>query len=419
MTRSHDVMERARAIFPGGVNSPVRAFRGVGGEPFVVERGEGARIWDVDGKSYIDYVLSWGPLVLGHAPPMILEAIAEAMAKGTSFGIPTELEVQLGEMIQRRMPHLEMLRFVSSGTEATMSAIRLARAATGRDRILKFDGCYHGHADSFLVNAGSGVATLGLPNSPGVPRELANLTLTAPFNDLATVESLADDRLAAIIVEPIVGNAGYIEPRPDFLPGLRQIADRVGALLIFDEVMTGFRIAPGGARERFRVTADLTTLGKVIGGGLPVAAFGGRRNIMELVAPAGPMYQAGTLSGNPLAMVAGLVTLRVLTPELHDRIARRTSTLIDGMRAAALRQGVPFSAGAAGTMFGFFFRDQPPRSFAEARTADTERFKKVFHFAREHGVYFAPSAFESGFTSAAHDDDDIAETLTVFEAALK
>ena len=419
MTRSHDVMERARAIFPGGVNSPVRAFRGVGGEPFVVERGEGARIWDVDGKSYIDYVLSWGPLVLGHAPPMILEAIAEAMAKGTSFGIPTELEVQLGEMIQRRMPHLEMLRFVSSGTEATMSAIRLARAATGRDRILKFDGCYHGHADSFLVNAGSGVATLGLPNSPGVPRELANLTLTAPFNDLATVDSLADDRLAAIIVEPIVGNAGYIEPRPDFLPGLRQIADRVGALLIFDEVMTGFRIAPGGARERFRVTADLTTLGKVIGGGLPVAAFGGRRNIMELVAPAGPMYQAGTLSGNPLAMVAGLVTLRVLTPELHDRIARRTSTLIDGMRAAALRQGVPFSAGAAGTMFGFFFRDQPPRSFAEARTADTERFKKVFHFAREHGVYFAPSAFESGFTSAAHDDDDIAETLTVFEAALK
>jgi glutamate-1-semialdehyde 2,1-aminomutase len=418
MSRSHEIMERARAIFPGGVNSPVRAFRGVGGEPFVVERGQGSRIWDVDGRSYIDYVLSWGPLVLGHAPPMVLDAIAEAMAKGTSFGIPTELEVQLAEMIRRRMPHLEMLRFVSSGTEATMSAIRLARAATGRERILKFDGCYHGHADSFLVNAGSGVATLGLPNSPGVPRELAGLTVTAPFNDLAMVESLADDRLAAIIVEPIVGNAGYIEPQPDFLPGLRQIADRVGALLIFDEVMTGFRIAPGGARERFGVTADLTTLGKVIGGGLPVAAFGGRRDIMELVAPAGPMYQAGTLSGNPLAMVAGLVTLRVLTPELHDRIARRTSTLVDGMRDIAKHRGVPFAAGSAGTMLGFFFRETLPTSFHEARSADAERFKKVFHYARDHGVYFAPSPFEAAFTSAAHDDDDIAETLTVFEAAL-
>jgi glutamate-1-semialdehyde 2,1-aminomutase len=415
---STEVMKRARAIFPGGVNSPVRAFRGVGGEPFVVARGEGARIWDVDGRSYIDYVLSWGPLVLGHAPPVVLDALAEAMAKGTSFGIPTELEVQLAEAIRERMPHLEMLRFVSSGTEATMSAIRLARAATGRERILKFDGCYHGHADSFLVNAGSGVATLGLPNSPGVPRELAALTLTAPFNDLAAVDALADESLAAIIVEPIVGNSGYIEPLADFLPGLRRVADRVGALLIFDEVMTGFRIAPGGARERFGVTADLTTLGKVIGGGLPVAAFGGRRNVMELVAPAGPMYQAGTLSGNPLAMAAGLATLRALTPALHDRIARRTTTLVDGLRAAAKRRGVPLSAGSAGTMWGFFFREAAPRSFAEAKQADVERFKKVFHYACEHGVYFAPSPFEAAFLSAAHGDDEIAQTLAVFEAAL-
>jgi glutamate-1-semialdehyde 2,1-aminomutase len=415
---STEVMQRARAIFPGGVNSPVRAFRGVGGEPFVVARGEGARIWDVDGRSYIDYVLSWGPLVLGHAPPVVLDALAETMAKGTSFGIPTELEVKLAELIRERMPHLEMLRFVSSGTEATMSAIRLARAATGRERILKFDGCYHGHADSFLVNAGSGVATLGLPNSPGVPRELAALTLTAPFNDLAAVDALADESLAAIIVEPIVGNSGYIEPLADFLPGLRRVADRVGALLIFDEVMTGFRIASGGARERFGVTADLTTLGKVIGGGLPVAAFGGRRNVMELVAPAGPMYQAGTLSGNPLAMAAGLATLRTLTPALHERIARRTTTLVDGMRAAAKRRGVPFSAGAAGTMFGFFFRADPPRSFQDARGSDVERFKKVFHYAREHGVYFAPSPFEAAFVSAAHGDDEIAQTLAVFDAAL-
>jgi glutamate-1-semialdehyde 2,1-aminomutase len=326
--------------------------------------------------------------------------------------------VQLAELIRERMPHLEMLRFVSSGTEATMSAIRLARAATGRERILKFDGCYHGHADAFLVNAGSGVATLGLPNSPGVPRELAALTLTAPFNDLAAVESLAGESLAAIVVEPIVGNSGYIEPLPDFLPGLRRIADRSGAVLIFDEVMTGFRIAPGGARERFGVTADLTTLGKVIGGGLPVAAFGGKRTLMDLVAPAGPMYQAGTLSGNPLAMAAGLATLRTLTPALHERIARRTATLVEGMRAVAKQRGVPLSVSAAGTMWGFFFRSDPPRSFQEARSADVEKFKKVFHYALDHGVYFAPSPFEAAFMSAAHGDDEIAQTLAVFDAAL-
>src|SRR5690242_4563889 len=302
-TISRQLMARARELFPGGVNSPVRAFGGVGGEPFVAERGEGCRIWDVDGNEYIDFVLSWGPLVLGHAPAVVLDALEETMRRGTSFGIPTELEVRLGELIVERMPHIEMLRFVSSGTEATMSAIRVARAVTRRDVIVKFDGCYHGHADSFLVRAGSGVATLGLPNSPGVPSALAELTITVPFNNLASVErALTEREVAAVIVEPIVGNAGFIAPDPDFLPGLRSLTERAGALLIFDEVMTGFRIAYGGARERFGVVPDLTTLGKVIGGGLPVAAYGGRRDLMESVAPTGPVYQAGTLSGNPLAM---------------------------------------------------------------------------------------------------------------------
>src|SRR3954469_14299257 len=315
--RSDALMQRARELFPGGVNSPVRAFGGVGGEPVVVARGEGARIWDVDGKEYIDFVLSWGPLVLGHANPIVLDALDRAMQSGTSFGMPTELEVELGELIRERMPHIEMMRFVSSGTEATMSAVRLARAFTNRESILKFEGCYHGHADSFLVRAGSGVATLGLPDSPGVPAQLAALTLNAPFNDLDRASEMVrenDGKVAAIIVEPVVGNSGFIAPDPDFLTGLRSLADESGALLIFDEVMTGFRIAPGGARERFGVTADLTILGKVIGGGLPVAAYGGRRDIMQHVAPAGPVYQAGTLSGNPLAMAAGIATLTALTP---------------------------------------------------------------------------------------------------------
>src|SRR5688500_17039236 len=358
-------MARARRVFPGGVNSPVRAFTGVGGEPFVAARGEGARLWDADGKEYIDYVLSWGPLVLGHAHPAVLDALEFVMRRGTSFGIPTELEVQLAELVLERMPHLEMLRFVSSGTEATMSAIRLARAHTGRDAILKFEGCYHGHADSFLVRAGSGVATLGLPNSPGVPESLAALTLTAPFNDLDAASALAErhgSALAAIIVEPIVGNAGFIPPDPDFLPGLRALADRTGALLVFDEVMTGFRIAPGGAKERFGVNADLTTLGKVIGGGLPVAAYGGRRDIMKLIAPSGPVYQAGTLSGNPLAMAAGLATLTTLTPELHSKIEKRTAALVEGLQTMARELNVPFTAGHAGSMWGFFFTPKPVRN---------------------------------------------------------
>jgi len=412
-------MERARTLFPGGVSSPVRAFRGVGGEPFVVERGEGARIWDVDGREYIDYVLSWGALALGHAPVPVLERLDDTMRRGTSFGIPTELEVELGELIVDRMPHVEMLRFVSSGTEATMSAIRLARAATGRDIVLKFDGCYHGHGDSFLVRAGSGVATLGLPNSPGVPDVLASLTVVAPFNDLDAVEALMRNHsVAAIIVEPVVGNGGFIPPDPSFLPGLRSLCDAHGALLVFDEVMTGFRIAPGGARERFGVEADLTTLGKVIGGGLPAAAYGGRRDLMQHIAPVGSVYQAGTLSGNPLAMAAGIATLHVLTDDVQQRIAKRTARLVQGMREIATRCGVPFTADCAGSMWGFFFRAEPVRSFADAKASDVEQFKRFFHAALDRGVYLAPSPFEAAFMSSAHSDMDIEETLNRLEDAL-
>jgi len=418
-TTSRHLMARARELFPGGVNSPVRAFGGVGGDPFVAERGEGCRIWDVDGKEYIDFVLSWGPLVLGHSPPVVLGALEETMRRGTSFGVPTELEVRLAELIVERMPHIEMLRFVSSGTEATMSAIRVARAVTRRDFIIKFDGCYHGHGDSFLVKAGSGVATLGLPNSPGVPEALAALTITAPFNDLAAVErALAEHDVAAVIVEPIVGNAGFIVPDPDFLPGLRALTEQFGALLVFDEVMTGFRIAYGGARERFGVVPDLTTLGKVIGGGLPVGAYGGRRGTMECVAPSGPVYQAGTLSGNPLAMAAGIATLETLTPVLHDQIATRTTALVHGLVASAARHGVPFTANAAGSMWGFFFRGEPVRSFADARTSNAERFRRFFHAALDRGVYLAPSPYEAAFMSAAHSDNDVALALEALDAAM-
>lgn len=420
--RSADILRRSNGLFPGGVSSPVRAFRGVGGDPVVAARGEGARIWDADGKEYIDYVLSWGPLVLGHAPPIVLDALDTAMRDGTSFGMPTELEVKLGELIRLRMPHVEMMRFVSSGTEATMSAIRLARAFTGRDAILKFDGCYHGHADSFLVRAGSGVATLGLPNSPGVPESLASLTLTAPFNDLDETRRLARNArggLAAIIVEPIVGNSGFIPPSEGFLDGLRKIADETGALLVFDEVMTGFRIAPSGARELFGVTADLTTLGKVIGGGLPAAAYGGRRDIMEKVAPAGPVYQAGTLSGNPLAMAAGYATLTALTRELHERIAGRTTRLVSGLRKISDRLEVPFTADSAGSMWGFFFHAGPVRNFDDAKKSDVEMFKRFFHAALARGIYLAPSAYEAGFLSAAHGDSEVDETLHRLEDAMR
>ena len=417
---SQAIMARARQLFPGGVNSPVRAFGGVGGEPFVVQRGEGPYIWDADGNRYIDYVLSWGPLVLGHAAPVVLDALQEVMQRGTSFGIPTGLEVQLAELIVQRMPHIQMLRFTSSGTEAAMSIARVARAATGRDAILKFDGCYHGHADSFLVKAGSGVATLNLPNSPGVPAALAALTYTAPYNDLDAVRTIASEvPLAAILIEPIIGNAGFIEPLPEFLAGLREICDRTGALLVFDEVMTGFRIAYGGAAERFGVTPDLTAFGKVIGGGLPVAAYGGRRELMQQVAPSGSVYQAGTLSGNPLAMAGGIATLTSLTPELHAIIERRTGALVQGLRDIMLREGVPFSASHAGSMWGFFFHPGPVTNFAEARLSDVPLFNRFFHAARERGVYLAPSAFEAAFMSAAHGDDVVADTLERLSDAIR
>ncbi|HYW31172.1 MAG TPA: glutamate-1-semialdehyde 2,1-aminomutase [Gemmatimonas sp.] len=412
-------MARSRDRFPGGVNSPVRAFGGVGGEPFVASRGDGARIWDADGNEYIDYVLSWGPLVLGHAPRAVLDAVARTMQNGTSFGMPTGLEVELADKIAERMPHLEMMRFTSSGTEAAMSVARLARAVTGREHLLKFEGCYHGHADSFLVRAGSGVATLGLPDSPGVPDALAKLTLTCAYNDLEAVERIARSvPLAAILLEPIVGNGGFIEPDPDFIPGLRRIADETGALLVFDEVMTGFRIAYGGARERFGVTPDLTALGKVIGGGLPVAAYGGSRELMARIAPTGPVYQAGTLSGNPLAMAAGLATLGALTPEVHDGITARTARLVEGMKSIAARHEVPFTASHAGSMWGFFFRAERVRTFEEAKQSDTALFKRFFHAARRRGVSLAPSPYEAAFMSAAHGDAEIDATLDRLDDAL-
>jgi glutamate-1-semialdehyde 2,1-aminomutase len=412
-TRSQDLMARARQRFPGGVNSPVRAFGGVGGEPFVVTRGEGPYLWDVDGNRYIDFVLSWGPLVLGHAPPTVLAALADTAQRGTSFGIPCELELTLADRIAERMPHLEMVRFVSSGTEAAMSAVRVARALTGRDHILKFEGCYHGHADSFLVKAGSGVATLGLPNSPGVPAALAEKTLTLPFNDLDGVRALAAATpLAAICVEPIIGNSGFIPPAPGFLAGLREICDATGALLLFDEVMTGFRIAYGGAVEYSGgVRPDLTCLGKVIGGGLPVAAYGGSREVMSHVAPAGKVYQAGTLSGNPLAMAGGLATLAALTKPVHDAITVQTGRLVAGLREIANRRGLPLIADHAGSMWGFFLHPGPVRTFEDAKQSDVARFKTLFHAARERGVYLAPSAFEAGFTSAAHDAAVIDDAL--------
>jgi glutamate-1-semialdehyde 2,1-aminomutase len=420
--RSADVLRRARELFPGGVNSPVRAFRGVGGEPFVVQRGEGARIIDVDGRSYIDFVLSWGALPVGHAHPAVLDAVGTAMRHGTSFGIPTELEVRLAGIIRAKMPHVAMMRFVSSGTEATMSAIRLARAATGREKILKFDGCYHGHADSFLVRAGSGVATLGLPNSPGVPEALASLTLTCDFNSESQLDAVISEHgaeLAAIIVEPVIGNAGFIAPREGFIRQLRGAADSCGALLIFDEVMTGFRISPGGAAELFGVLPDLTTLGKVIGGGLPVAAYGGREDLMRMIAPDGPVYPAGTLSGNPLSMAAGVATLELLTDAVQAQIRGLTLKLTGGLRDAAQASGIPLQVGCHGSMWGLFFSDAPVHSFADAKRSDVELFRRFFHAALDHGVYLAPSAFEAGFMSSAHDESIVDDALNRLSDAMR
>ena len=410
-----DWFSRASEIIPGGVNSPVRAFRGVGGDPFFVERASGCRMWDVEGREYIDYVLSWGPLILGHAHPEVVKAISRAALDGTSYGAPTPPEVELVEAVQRFFPSMEMMRLVNSGTEATMAAIRIARGFTGRDLILKFEGCYHGHGDSFLVKAGSGVATFGLPNSPGVPEALSALTLTCGFNDLDAVQEIFRahaGRIAGVILEPVIGNAGFIPPAPGFLEELRSITQQDGALLIFDEVMTGFRVAPGGAQELYGITPDLTTLGKVIGGGLPVGAYGGRRDIIEQVAPIGPIYQAGTLSGNPIAMAAGLAQLRILEETApHAMLTSRTSRLVEGLLGIFAEAGLPATGGSLGSMWGIFFSEKPVRSFADAQQSDIARFRTFFHGCLRRGVFLAPSAFEAGFLSTAHEDSDIDETL--------
>ena len=422
MKRSNEWFDRAKRVLPGGVNSPVRAFRAVGGTPFFVARAAGCRLTDADGKSYVDYVCSWGPLILGHAHPAVLDAVRQAAERGWTYGAPCEAEVELAEEVQRRMPSLEMMRFVNSGTEATMAAVRLARAATSRDLIIKFDGCYHGHADAFLVKAGSGVATLGLPDSPGVPAALARLTLTAPFNDVEAVADLFQahaGRIAAVIVEPYAGNVGFIPPDPGFHPALRELCDQHGALLIFDEVMTGFRVAPGGAQELLGIKPDLTTLGKIVGGGFPVGVYGGRADLMRRIAPEGPVYQAGTLSGNPVAMAAGLATLRETGRHgFYDVLEARTARLTGGLQAAARRHGVAVTIAHAGSMWGAYFTHGPVRNYADAKKADSKLFARWHRAALDNGVFLAPSAFEAGFVSSAHTDADIDWTIKELDAAL-
>ncbi len=421
MGRSDELFERARKVIPGGVNSPVRAYQGVGGTPRFIERAEGCRVFDVDGRSYIDYVGSWGPMILGHADPGVLRAAGDAMARGSSFGAPTEREVELAERICQILPAMDMVRLVSSGTEATMSALRLARGVTGRSRILKFEGCYHGHADCLLVGAGSGVATLGIPGSPGVPEAFTELTIQTPFNDLeATTQAFSrwGDEIACVIVEPVAGNMGCIPPRQGFLAGLRQLCTQHGALLIFDEVMTGFRVARGGAQCLYGVEPDLTCLGKVIGGGFPAAAYGGRQEVMRQVAPEGPVYQAGTLSGNPLAVAAGLEVLQRLDePGVYPRLSAMTQRLTQELDTCARAAGVPLTTTAVGGMFGFFFHPGPVEDFAAAKKADSEAFRVFFHAMLEAGIYLAPSAYEAGFVSLSHGDAEIAATLAAAEAA--
>ena len=414
-TKSKEIFAAAQTLMPGGVSSPVRAFKSVGGKPIVFDRVNGAYIWDVDGNQYIDYVGTWGPAICGHAHPDVIKALHEALDKGTSFGAPSELENVLARMVIDAVPSIEMVRFVNSGTEACMSVLRLMRAFTGRDRVIKFEGCYHGHADMFLVKAGSGVATLGLPDSPGVPKSATGNTLTAPYNDLEAVKALFaenPDSIAGVILEPVVGNSGFIAPDAGFLEGLRLITRENGALLVFDEVMTGFRIAYGGAQEKFGVKPDLTTLGKIIGGGLPVGAYGGRKDIMSMVAPEGPMYQAGTLSGNPLAMTAGIKTLEsIQKPGTYEQLDKITKKLIDGLLEIAKETGHEACGGSISAMFGFFFTPGPVHNFDDAKKSDTNKFGRFHRGMLERGIYLAPSQFEAGFTSLAHTEEDIDKTL--------
>jgi glutamate-1-semialdehyde 2,1-aminomutase len=412
----------AARFIPGGVNSPVRAFRSVGGEPVFIERAAGPHVFSQDGRQYIDYVGSWGPMILGHAHPDVVRAVQERAALGLSFGAPTQIETRLAQKVCELMPSIELVRMVSSGTEATMSAIRLARGFTGRDKIVKFEGCYHGHSDSLLVKAGSGALTLGIPTSPGVPADLAAHTITLAYNDIAQVQQTFADRgreIACIIVEPIAGNMNCVLPVPGFLEALRAVCDRHGSVLIFDEVMTGFRVALGGAQALYGIKPDLTTLGKIIGGGMPVGAFGGRREIMEHIAPLGPVYQAGTLSGNPVAMAAGLATLDALSqPGFHTQLAERTIQLVEGLKQAARAASIPFSTNHVCGMFGLFFTDKSPvRYFREVMNCDVERFKRFFHAMLDEGVYLAPSAFEAGFVSGAHGEAHVAETLAAAKRA--
>jgi glutamate-1-semialdehyde 2,1-aminomutase len=420
MSKNQQLFERSQKLIPGGVNSPVRAFRSVGGTPVFFKRGLGAYVWDEDDNQYVDYVGSWGPMILGHAHPEVIEAVREAAGNSLSFGAPTARELEMAELLIKLVPSMEQVRLVSSGTEATMSAIRLARGFTGRSKIVKFEGCYHGHADALLVKAGSGALTFGQPSSAGVPPEVAAHTITLSYNDIAGVEELfatIGSEIACVIVEPVAGNMNLIAPAPGFLQALRAQCSQHGAVLIFDEVMTGFRVALGGAQGLYGITPDLTTLGKVIGGGLPVGAFGGRRDIMQCLAPVGPVYQAGTLSGNPVAVAAGLTTLKLVQQAgFYDRLTARTAQFVDGLKQVAKEKGVTFSAQSVGGMFGVYFSEKAPASYAEVMQSDKDAFNRFFHAMLENGVYLAPSAFEAGFVSAMHGDVEIEKTL---EAARK
>ena len=415
ISRNQQLFEKSQKLIPGGVNSPVRAFRSVGGTPVFFKRGLGAWLWDEDDKAYIDYIGSWGPMVLGHAHPEVIAAVREVAGNSLSFGAPTARELEMAELVSKLVPSMEQLRLVSSGTEATMSAIRLARGFTGRSKIVKFEGCYHGHADALLVKAGSGLLTFGTPSSAGVPPEVAAHTLTLSYNDIAGVEELFSkigDEIACIIVEPVAGNMNLIPPQPGFLEALRAQCSKYGAVLIFDEVMTGFRVALGGAQALYNIKPDLTTLGKVIGGGMPVGAFGGRADIMQCLAPVGPVYQAGTLSGNPVAVAAGMATLKLIQePGFYDRLTTSTAKLVEGLAHIGREKGIAFSTASVGGMFGLYFSEQAPTSFDEVMKSDKEAFNRFFHSMLQHGVYLAPSAFEAGFVSAAHGENELAKTL--------